>query len=101
MGRKFHAEAFVEALDDFDQPKGLQCFKILLLLDGGIRIIRILGHTGREILDRHNLVLVRQECLDELFKVKPLVRGVAQQPVIQVKPIDIDNSSHHNAPLKR
>jgi len=46
-------------------------------------------YLGREVLYRDDLHVGGDKGIDELLKVKPLVRRAFQHPVVQVKPVDV------------
>ena len=51
---------------------------------------RIILHAGREIPNPVDPILVSHEPFAQLSKIKPLVRGIAHDAVVEIKPIDVD-----------
>ena len=80
--------------------QGGKSLKVVMLPKEFVRVMGICLYPRREILDRYNLDVTGDDCVGELFKVKPLVWSAFQHSVVQVEPVYVEihfHSDHINA----
>ena len=71
-----------------------QCVNVFILSIRPVVVASGVYHPRSEIFDRLDLVFGNEEFLGECAEIKPLVRSMTEQPVVQVTPVNI-----HDCPL--
>ena len=75
--------------------------KIHVLPLGFRRIAGRARHPCREVLDRQNIVMGLQHLLEQGEQVQPFPGRFLERPVIEIEPVDIDESAHRFPPKKQ
>jgi len=90
----------VESLYYLYTRQGGKSLKVVVLAKELIGVVGICLYPCCEILDCYHLDVTGDDCVGELFKVKPLVSSAFQHSVVQVEPVYIEtyfHSDHRNA----
>jgi hypothetical protein len=81
----------------FDAAQASECLKIGKLTRRLIRVLRSGINPRREVVNFRYVVLWKQP-IAETLKIEPFVRRALQEPIVQVKAVDIDVRIHVDGP---